>query len=123
MGVSAFPDGDNLLNWIATIKGPNETPYEGRSYRLRMKFGLDYPFVPPSITFETPIFHPNVDVKLGVICLDILKEQWSAAYNIETILLSIQSLLGEPNPSSPLNIDAAKLWKEDQVGMYLLFLH
>lgn len=108
------------MNWIATIKGPVETPYEGRSYRLRMKFGLDYPFSPPNIAFETPIFHPNVDLKLGVICLDILKEQWSAAYNIETVLLSIQSLLDEPNPSSPLNVDAAKLWKEDQKGIFFL---
>lgn len=59
--------------------------------------------------FETPCFHPNVD-QSGYICLDILKENWSAVYNVQSILLSIQSLLGEPNPDSPLNAQAAQLW-------------
>lgn len=59
--------------------------------------------------FETPCFHPNVDI-YGNICLDILKDKWSAAYSVRTVLLSIQSLLGEPNNDSPLNTHAAKLW-------------
>ena len=63
--------------------------------------------------FETPCFHPNVD-QFGNICLDILKEKWSAAYSVKTILLSLQSLLAEPNVDSPLNVQAAGLWA-DQV--------
>lgn len=58
--------------------------------------------------FETACFHPNVD-QHGNICLDILKEKWSAAYSVRTVLLSIQSLLGEPNNDSPLNAYAAKV--------------
>lgn len=49
----------------------------------------------------------------GNICLDILKEKWSAVYNVQTILLSLQSLLGEPNNASPLNAQAADLWTKD----------
>lgn len=49
----------------------------------------------------------------GNICLDILKEKWSAVYNVQTILLSLQSLLGEPNNASPLNAQAADLWDKD----------
>lgn len=49
----------------------------------------NYPFKAPTVRFETTLFHPNVDVH-GNICLDILKEKWSAAYSVRTILLSIQ---------------------------------
>ncbi len=58
--------------------------------------------------FESQCFHPNVDQN-GNICLDILKEKWSAAYSVRTVLLSIQSLLGEPNNDSPLDAYAAKV--------------
>ena len=57
------------------------------------RFGADYPFKAPEVKFVTPCFHPNVD-QYGNICLDILKEKWSAAYSVRTVLLSIQSLLG-----------------------------
>lgn len=93
-GISAFPDNDDLFQWIGTIQGPCGTPYEGRSYRVLMRFPSDYPFSPPAIHFDTPIFHPNVDETGGSICLDILKEKWSPVYNVQTILISIQSLLG-----------------------------
>ena len=69
----------------------------------------DYPLKSPSVRFETACFHPNVD-QHGNICLDILKEKWSAAYSVRTVLLSIQSLLGEPNNDSPLNAYAAKVF-------------
>jgi ubiquitin-conjugating enzyme E2 C len=61
------------------------------------------------VKFVTPCFHPNVD-EHGNICLDILKEKWSAAYSVTTVLISLQSLLGEPNNESPLNNVAAELW-------------
>lgn len=61
------------------------------------------------VKFITPCFHPNIDLS-GAICLDILKDKWSALYDVRTILLSIQSLLGEPNNESPLNAQASLLW-------------
>lgn len=92
-GISAFPVGDNLFHWLGTVEGPKDTPYEGRTYKIHLKFPHDYPFSAPSVSFDTPIFHPNVDMN-GAICLDILKDKWSAVYNVQTILLSLQSLLG-----------------------------
>ncbi|KAL3152194.1 Ubiquitin-conjugating enzyme E2 C [Trebouxia sp. C0010 RCD-2024] len=112
-GVSAFPDGDSLFSWVGTIQGAAETVYEGMSYKLSLKFPTDYPFKAPTVKFETPCFHPNVD-QYGNICLDILKDKWSAAYSVRTVLLSIQSLLGEPNNDSPLNSYAAKLWDNQE---------
>lgn len=110
-GVSAFPESDNLFCWVGTIVGPKDTPYESMTYRISMRFPPDYPFKPPTIRFDTPMFHPNVDLQ-GNICLDILKDKWSAAYSVQTILISLQSLLGEPNNDSPLNSQAAQLWSD-----------
>ncbi|PON63057.1 Ubiquitin-fold modifier-conjugating enzyme [Trema orientale] len=114
LGVSAFPEGESIFTWIGTIEGGKGTVYEGLSYKLSLRFPVDYPFKPPLVKFETMCFHPNVD-QYGNICLDILQDKWSSAYDCRTILLSIQSLLGEPNPESPLNSYAATLWnnKED----------
>jgi len=108
-GISAFPDGENLLNWTGIITGADGTVYEGLQFRLSIKFPNNYPYSAPAVKFETSCFHPNVD-QYGNICLDILKDKWSAVYNVRTILLSVQSLLSEPNNESPLNVYAATLW-------------
>lgn len=71
-GISAFPDGDNLFHWIATITGAQCTAYEGLSYKLSLSFPSRYPYAPPVVKFTTPCYHPNVDEQ-GNICLDILK--------------------------------------------------
>ncbi|XP_021751519.1 ubiquitin-conjugating enzyme E2 20-like [Chenopodium quinoa] len=112
-GISAFPEEDNIFNWKGTIHGSKETVFEGTEYKLSLSFPADYPFKPPKVKFETGCFHPNVDV-FGNICLDILQDKWSSAYDVRTILLSIQSLLGEPNTSSPLNTQAAALWSNQE---------
>ena len=96
-GISAFPDTpSNLLIWTATIIGPADTPYAALNLKLSFAFPATYPYAPPTVLFKTPIFHPNVDFS-GRICLDILKDKWSAVYNVQSVLLSLQSLLGEPN--------------------------
>mmetsp|Transcript_42514 Transcript_42514/g.49685 ORF Transcript_42514/g.49685 Transcript_42514/m.49685 type:complete len:170 (-) Transcript_42514:438-947(-) len=110
---TAFPRGDNLFEWTGTIKGSSGTVYDGLSYRLTINFPSDYPYTAPTIRFATPCFHPNID-EHGNICLDILKEKWSAAYSVTTVLISLQSLLSEPNNESPLNGQAASLWGNEQ---------
>lgn len=118
--ISAFPDGENLFSWIGTITGPLGTVYEGLTYKLSLEFPSSYPYSAPIVKFNTPCFHPNVD-SCGNICLDILKEKWSALYDVRTILLSIQSLLAEPNNESPLNSTAAEMWSNQEAyKKYLL---
>ncbi|ESL11334.1 ubiquitin-conjugating enzyme E2 [Trypanosoma rangeli SC58] len=108
-GISAFPQNDNLFHWIGTVQGAPNTVYEGLEYQLSLEFPANYPFEAPVVRFLTPCFHPNVDT-CGAICLDILKDKWSAVYTVSNILLSIQSLLDNPNNESPLNKRAAALW-------------
>ncbi|KAG5186131.1 ubiquitin-conjugating enzyme E2C [Tribonema minus] len=108
---SAFPSEDNLFEWSATIRGSKGTVYEDLCYELSMSFNDEYPYKAPKIMFRTPCFHPNVD-EHGNICLDILKEKWSAAYSVLSILQSLRSLLSDPNPDSPLNQVAANLWQD-----------
>ena len=98
---SAGPSNDDLFKWEATIIGPIDTVYEGGVFKLDILFPERYPFKPPKIKFRTRIYHPNINSS-GGICLDILKDQWSPALTISKILLSICSLLDEPNPDDPL---------------------
>ncbi|KAJ0229633.1 hypothetical protein HA466_0314410 [Hirschfeldia incana] len=109
-GISAFPEEDNIFCWKGTITGSKDTVFEGSEYRLSLSFSNDYPFKPPKIKFQTTWFHPNVDL-YGNICLDILQDKRSSAYDLRTILLC---LLGELNISSPLNTQAAQLWSNQE---------
>ncbi|XP_052826129.1 ubiquitin-conjugating enzyme E2 E1 isoform X1 [Octopus bimaculoides] len=98
---SAGPKGDNLYEWVSTILGPPGSVYEGGVFFLDIHFTQDYPFKPPKVTFRTRIYHCNINSQ-GVICLDILKDNWSPALTISKVLLSICSLLTDCNPQDPL---------------------
>lgn len=92
-GISAFPESDSLFRWVGTIHGAAGTVHEDLRYKLSLEFPSGSPYNAPTVKFLTPCYHPNVDTQ-GNICLDILKDKWSALYDVRTILLSIQSLLG-----------------------------
>uniref|UniRef100_A0A8C5JUK4 Ubiquitin-conjugating enzyme E2 C n=1 Tax=Jaculus jaculus TaxID=51337 RepID=A0A8C5JUK4_JACJA len=104
-GISACPESDNLFKWIGTIHGAAGAAYEDLRCELSLEFPSGHPYNARTVKFLTPCYHP------GNICLDILKDKWSAVYDVRTILLSIQILLGEPNIDSPLNTQAAQLWE------------
>ena len=110
---SAGPIGDDFYKWQAHIVGPEESPYQGGLFALNIVFPMDYPFKPPKVTFITRIYHPNINSN-GAICLDILKDQWSPALTIGKVLLSISSLLCDPNPDDPLVPEIANLFKNNK---------
>jgi ubiquitin-conjugating enzyme E2 A len=99
--------------WQAVIFGPDDTPWDGGTFKLLLEFTEEYPNKPPAVRFISKLFHPNVYLD-GKICLDILQNQWSPIYDIAAILTSIQSLLNDPNPQSPANAEAAKMFEEDK---------
>ncbi|KAI5206270.1 hypothetical protein AUEXF2481DRAFT_1055 [Aureobasidium subglaciale EXF-2481] len=131
---SAGPIGDDLFHWQATIMGPvslespsqaigggeattpsplGDSPYSGGVFFLAIHFPTDYPFKPPKVNFTTRIYHPNINSN-GSICLDILRDQWSPALTISKVLLSICSMLTDPNPDDPLVPEIAHVYKTDR---------
>ena len=116
-GISAAPQDNNILSWSAVIFGPDDTPWDGGTFKLTLTFTEDYPNKPPVVKFVSTLFHPNVYTD-GSICLDILQNQWSPIYDISAILTSIQSLLCDPNPNSPANSEAARLFAENRREYY-----
>mmetsp|Transcript_14548 Transcript_14548/g.47413 ORF Transcript_14548/g.47413 Transcript_14548/m.47413 type:complete len:111 (+) Transcript_14548:393-725(+) len=93
--------------------GPDESPYSGGVFFLNIHFPADYPFKPPKVSFTTRIYHCNINAN-GGICLDILKDQWSPALTISKVLLSICSLLTDPNPDDPLVPEIAQILRTDK---------
>lgn len=112
---SAGPIGEDLFKWEGVIFGPDDSPYSGGVFKLSIQFPADYPFRCPHVKFLTPIYHPNIN-RAGLICLDILKNMWSPALTISKVLLSIESLLTDPNPKDPLVPEIADLYLRDRAA-------
>ena len=93
-GVSASPEEDNILKWNALIIGPPDTPFEDGTFKLILQFTEIYPNEPPKVKFQTNMFHPNIYAD-GQLCLDILARKWSPTFDVLSILISVQSLLGK----------------------------
>jgi ubiquitin-conjugating enzyme E2 R len=127
-GFLVQPDQNDFFTWHVGIFGPPDTLFAGGYYKAILKFPFDYPYRPPTLKFLSEIWHPNVYPD-GHICISILHEpgedersgekaceRWSVAQNVRSILLSIISMLNEPNTSSPANLDASieyRKYKDD----------
>lgn len=85
------------LNVILELNGPKDTIYENKKYKIHVQMSSDYPFKPPKIKVLTPIIHPNI--YNGRVCVDILKNNWTPAYTIHTVMIVIYHLLAEPDIS------------------------
>ena len=106
-GISAVLDELNVCKVHGTIAGPRGTPYEGYLWRVVMNFPSEFPFKAPTVNFVDRIFHPNIHYDSGSVCISILKtegpDHWNPSLTAGTVLQSIQSMLSDPNPNSPLN--------------------
>jgi len=109
---SIKPSEDNIRHIFITLFGPTGTPYEGGLFKLELFLPQNYPMDPPKVRFLTKIYHPNID-KLGRICLDILKDKWTPALQIRTVIISISCLLESPNPDDPLDQEVSSEWKKN----------
>eukprot|EP00128_Syssomonas_multiformis_P011728 Colp12_sorted_trinity150504_noHs@27260 len=126
-GIVAGPKSeDNFFEWEALIPGPDGTPYENALFPATLTFPKDYPLSPPQMKFTCEMFHPNIYAD-GRVCISILhppgddpvgyehsSERWSPVQSVEKILLSVVSMLAEPNDESGANVDASKMWREDR---------
>ena len=97
MNCAAGPKNQsNLFEWEATIPGPEGSPYTGGVFFVNIKFPQDYPYHPPTLNFETKIYHPNFDSS-GKVCIDILTNNWSKGVSISKVLEAVSSMLMEPD--------------------------
>ena len=110
VGISATPREGNLFLWDCVIFGVDDTLWEDAVLKLTLAFPIDYPAKPPHANFVTYVFHPNVFQPSQEICIDTLRKQWSPALDVSAILLSIQSLLTDPNPYANANPEACQLY-------------
>lgn len=117
-GVRLVADDDdtlsngNLEQVLCEIEGPVETPYEGKFFVLKLVFSQDFPAAPPRGFFLTKIYHPNVDMQTGAICVNTLKKDWKSETSLSHVLSVIRCLLIVPFPESSLNDEAGKLFME-----------
>ncbi|KAK9477656.1 ubiquitin-conjugating enzyme/RWD-like protein [Lipomyces japonicus] len=113
---TARPRSDSdLLNWEVTIFGPNETPYQGGTFKLELVLPPQYPFQPPTLSFVTKIYHPNV-LKDGTVCIPLLRtDQWKPACKLLTVIDLAIALLREPNGDDAIEDSVAEVWKNNPV--------
>jgi ubiquitin-conjugating enzyme E2 R len=122
-GFTVTCDDENMFKWTVAIFGPPGTIYQGGYFKAHLKFPTNYPYSPPTMRFMTPLWHPNV--YNGDLCISILHppvedphsgelpcERWNPTQSVRTILLSVISLLNEPNTSSPANVDASVMYRK-----------
>lgn len=119
-------EDDNIFKWNITLFGSAGTCYEGGMFNATMEFPQDYPYSPPTFKFITKMWHPNI-YESGVVCISILhkagsdptdyerpEDCWSPVRSIESVLLSIHSMLDSPNLDSPANVDAAVMLRNEK---------
>jgi len=124
----SLANNSNLYEWNCSIYGPPDTIYEGGYFKAVIRFPFDYPYSPPNVRFHTKMWHPNI-YENGEVCISILhppvddpesgelpSERWTPTQSVRTIILSIISLLMEPNISSPANVDASVMYKRWRAG-------
>lgn len=116
-GITVTPVTEGDISHLKGIfKGPPETPYQGGEFIIDIKIPQDYPFKPPRMQFDTRVYHPNISSQTGAICLDILKDKWSPVLTIKASLISLQSLLQDPEPNDPQDAEVARHYLSDKAG-------
>lgn len=122
-------DDSNVYDWEILIMGPDGTLFEGGFFKARLVFPKDFPNKPPKMTFQSEMWHPNI-YENGEVCISILhdpgtdpnnlhetaEERWRPILGVEQILMSVISMLSDPNDESPANLDAAIQWRNDRAG-------
>lgn len=105
---------DGMGEFLVDFNGPRDSLYEDGKWKVRVKLPDEYPYDPPSIRFVNRIYHPNIGELSGTVCLDVLRQTWSPMFDLINVFdVFLPQLLLYPNPSHPLNVEAAALMMRD----------
>ena len=118
---------NNPFHWRLIINGIADSIFYGGFFPVELTFPDEFPLLPPQMFFKCPMWHPNIDDKSGKVCMSILhdpgedifnqqesaSERWNPIHTVESIVLSVLSMLQSPNPESPLNIPANREFMND----------
>ena len=111
-----LPDPNNIMEWRCTMLGPQDTPFGGGLFYLKIKFPDNYPQKAPEVSFITPIYHINVNPKkpikpqaesLGHVCISTLNWWNPKKSTVKEVLHDIFALFYMSNPKSPYGLDRA----------------
>jgi ubiquitin-conjugating enzyme E2 G1 len=120
-------DDDDIFKWQVMLIGPPDTMYEGGFFSATLTFPQDFPNMPPEMIFKSQMWHPNIYPD-GKVCISILHPpgedtmnasetadmRWRPIHGVESIVVSVISMLSDPNDDSPANLDAAVMWRDDK---------
>jgi len=112
-GIFAAPTEDDIFLWTTSITGPDYSPYAGGIFEGFIQFTSEYPYVPPTLTFTSNIFHPNI-TEAGVVCFNSYLNNWTPCYSLGAFLMAAQYMLGDPSTIEPANLLAAKLFDSER---------
>mgnify|MGYP001028396119 CR=1 FL=1 len=113
-GITAGPIGDDLTQWQATVQGPAGSPYEGGLIKILIHLPENYPFQAPQFNTTPPVYHPNVDQKNGIPCIESLTKQWAPNTLISKLLIEFQEVLKNPDPSHSVEDEIGKEFMENR---------
>jgi ubiquitin-protein ligase len=121
-GFTVWSTNTLLTEWEGVILGPKDTPYSDGKFSIKILIPENYPCKPPYVFFTVPIYHPNISPLYSTsqgsrsdICIDILKNNWSPALTILSVLLSIRNLFSDPNFEDPLNPEAVAHYYRNKI--------
>jgi len=106
---------DSCQEFFVKFQGPQDTLYEGATYKIQVGLPEQYPYDPPVIAFVNKVYHPNIDERSGAICLDVIGDEWTPFYSLVNVFqMFLPQLLTYPNMRDPLNMEAFLTWKKDR---------
>ena len=113
LGCTIVLVNNDYFHWKISLKGPQDSPYEGGNFFLTADFTEDYPQSKPEVRFTNKIYHLNVSPTNGHVNIIILNN-WKPKTTMIDIILDIYALFYNQNPSCPYSLEMAREYENNR---------